>query len=156
MEKLKYLILIIMLTTSVSSNAQSTANQLFTESLSKYTFDETVKKLNETITGDGWKVIIAHDLKATLQKHNFDVLPIQVFEICNPKYSSKMLEKDDLRIYSSLMPCRFSVYEKSDGKTYISRMNSAMIAESIGGLVEEVMAQAIFDMEKFLEQVIVK
>ncbi len=156
MKKFKYLILIIMLTTSVSLNAQSTGSQLFTESLSKYNFDETVNKLNETITGDGWKVMIAHDLKATLQKHNFDVLPVQVFEICNPKYSSKMLEKDELRIYSSLMPCRFSVYEKSDGKTYISRMNSTMIAESIGGVVEEVMAKVMYDTEKFLEQVIVK
>jgi uncharacterized protein (DUF302 family) len=156
MKKIKYLILAIVLTATVSLNAQSTGSQLFTESLSKYNFDETVIKLNEIITGDGWKVMIVHDLKATLQKHNFDVLPVQVFEICNPKYSSKMLEKDELRIYSSLMPCRFSIYEKSDGKTYISRMNSTMIAESIGGVVEEVMSQVMYDTEKYLEQVIVK
>mgnify|MGYP002864002262 CR=1 FL=1 len=146
----------VILAAGASTKAQSSDNQLFVESESKYGFEETVNKLNEIISGDGWKVLVVHDLQASLKKHNFDVLSVSVFEICNPKYSVKLLEKDELRIYSSLMPCRFSVYAKTDGKTYISRMNSVMIAESIGGIVEEVMSQAIFDMEKFLEQVIVK
>jgi len=146
----------VILTASAGLNAQNSDNKLFVESESKYGFEETVNKFNEIITGDGWKVMVVHDLQAALKKQNFDVLSVKVFEICNPKYSSKMLEKDELRIYSSLMPCRFSVYEKSDGKTYISRMNSSMIAESIGGIVEEVMSQVMFDLEKFLEQVIAK
>lgn len=156
MKKIKYLILMVILSAGAGVNAQNNDSKLFIESVSKYSFEETVNKLNEIITVDGWKVLVAHDLQAALKKHNFNVLSVSVFEICNPKYSVKLLEKDELRIYSSLMPCRFSVYEKTDGKTYISRMNSVMIAESIGGIVEEVMSQAIFDMEKFLDQVIIK
>lgn len=144
------------LTTGAGINAQDKNNQMFIESQSNYGFEETVNRLNEIISGDGWKVLIVHDLQASLKKHNFDVLPVSVFEICNPKYSSKLLDKDELRIYSSLMPCRFSVYSKTDGKTYISRMNSEMLASNIGGLVEEVMKQATNDMEKFIEQVISK
>jgi uncharacterized protein (DUF302 family) len=128
-------------------------NELFLESESKYGFDETVKILTQTITNDGWKIYIVQDLKESMKKADKDVLPVKVFELCNPKHSYKLLSKDGERIYSSLMPCRFSVYEKSDGKVYISRMNTIMLSKQIGGLVEEVMTDASNETESFLKSV---
>jgi uncharacterized protein (DUF302 family) len=52
------------------------------------------------------------------------------------------------------MPCRISVYEKSDGKVYISRLNGALLAHSFGGIIEEVMSQANNEMEEMINSLI--
>lgn len=127
---------------------------MFIENESIYGFNDTVEKLSESIVSNGWKVTHVHDLHETLKKNNFDVLPVKVLEVCRPDYSVKILRNDSERIYSSLMPCRLSVYETSDGKTKISRMNSGVLAAQIGGVVEEVMSMAFNDIEIILKQFI--
>ena len=102
-----------------------------------------------------WKVSVVHDLQETLKKNGTEVLPIKVFALCNPIHSSKILLKDDERIVSSLMPCRVSVYEKSNGKSYISRMNTGVLAKSIGGIVEEVMIASSKEVEEILSTLII-
>jgi len=150
---MKILVLLIALLFA-SISAKSQTEDMFMESESRFGFDETVKTLNETINSGGWKVLIVHDLQESMKKANKEVLPIKVFEVCNPKHSFKLLSQDEKRIYSSLMPCRFSVYEKSDGKVYISRMNTVNLSKQIGGLVEEVMTEATNETEAFLKSVL--
>lgn len=129
--------------------------QMFLENESKYNFAETVEKLTAEIEKKTWKVSAVHDLQETLKKNGTEVLPIKVFALCHPKHSSKILLKDDERIVSSLMPCRVSVYEKSNGKSYISRMNTGVLATSMGGIVEEVMIASSKDVEEILSSLIV-
>jgi uncharacterized protein (DUF302 family) len=131
-----------------------TKDGMFIESLSKYNFEETVNKLSEEVSTKGWKVLVTHNLQESMKKNGYDILPVKVMEICNPEHSVKLLELENERIYSSLMPCRISVYEKLDGKTYISRMNSGMLAGQIGGIVEEVMTMATDDMEEMVKVVV--
>lgn len=126
-------------------------NQLFWENESKFSYEETVILLSEHILNIDWKISAIHDLQATLKKNGKEVLPIKIFELCNPVYSGQLLDMDTLRIYSPIMPCRLSVYEKNDGKVYIARMDSATMAAMVGGKVEEVMAKAFADIEKVLE-----
>ena len=128
--------------------------EMFIENESKYSFDETVEKLSESIVAAGWKVTHIHDLQGTLIKNNFDVLPVKIMEVCRPDYSVKLLSRDKERLYSSMMPCRLSVYETSDGKTRISRMNSSAFAAQIGGVVNEVMSMAYNEIESILKQYI--
>lgn len=127
-----------------------TIETLFLENESKYSFAETVDKLTVEIENQGWKLSAVHDLQETLSKFGTDVLAIKVFALCHPKHSSKILTRDDERIVSSLMPCRISVYEKSNGKTYISRVNTGLLAKSIGGIIEEVMLASTSDVEDIL------
>ena len=128
---------------------------MFLENESKYNFAETVEKLTDEIVKKRWKVSVVHDLQEALKKSGTEVLPMKVFALCNPKHSSKILLRDDERIVSSLMPCRVSVYEKSNGITYISRMNTGVLAKSIGGVVEEVMIASSKDVEEILSTLIV-
>ncbi|MBM3404674.1 MAG: DUF302 domain-containing protein [Bacteroidetes bacterium] len=79
---------------------------------------------------------------------------IKVLELCKPAYSGKLLAQDNERDISSLMPCRISVYEKSDGKTYVSRINSGLLSNFLGGLFAEVMGQASEDMEEIIQPVL--
>ncbi|MDA3910170.1 MAG: DUF302 domain-containing protein [Bacteroidales bacterium] len=127
---------------------------MFLENESKYNFAETVEMLIAKIEKEDWKVSTVHNLQESLEKNGTEVLPIKVFALCNPKHSSKILLKDDERIVSSLMPCRVSVYEKSNGKTYISRMNTGILAKSLGGVVEEVMVASSKDVEEILSPLI--
>ena len=127
-------------------------DQLFFESKSKYGFEETMQKLSQIILENGWKVTYTHDLQETMKKNGKDVLPVKVIELCKPDYAYRILGDDVQRIYSNMMPCRISVYEKSDGNTYVSRMNSELMASQIGGVVQEVMSSAYRDAEVFIEK----
>ncbi|MBF6597326.1 MAG: DUF302 domain-containing protein [Fermentimonas sp.] len=129
---------------------------MFFESKSKYSFEETIKHLTELVPEYEWKIIQKLDLQETMRKNGKDVLPVKVVEMCKPDYAYKLLSDDSLRIYANMMPCRVSVYEKSDGNTYISRMNSAMFAVQIGGVMQDVMSKAFEDVEKMIRKITVE
>jgi uncharacterized protein (DUF302 family) len=50
-----------------------------------------------------------------------------------------------------MLPCRISVYEKTDGKTYISRMNAPAFAAMIGGDAAKTMVQAFNETEVIID-----
>jgi uncharacterized protein (DUF302 family) len=126
------------------------------ESRSVYDFETTIEKLNNEVVKSGWKIPAIHDLQNTIKSYGKDILPIKVFEICHPKHSSRLLELDNERIVSTFMPCRISVYKKSDGKVYISRLNGALLSKSFGGIVEEVMTLANSEMEEMIASLLSK
>lgn len=127
---------------------------MFFENRSRYNFDETLKQLTELVVENEWKVIHVHDLQETMRKNGKEVLPVKVVEICKPDYAYRLLSDDSLRIFSNMMPCRVSVYMKTDGITYISRMNSAMFASQIGGVMLEVMGKAFDDVEHMIKKIV--
>jgi uncharacterized protein (DUF302 family) len=129
---------------------------MFFENESKYDFETTIEKVKAAVEAKTWKLTATHDLQQTMKTNGFDVLPVKVFAVCHPKHSSKILEKDDERIVSCMMPCRISVYSKSNGKTYISRMNPAPMAQAYGGLVEQVMTDSAREIEEILSDIILK
>lgn len=126
---------------------------MFLEFQSKFEFDATVSKLIETIENASWKVQITHDLQQSLKNKGYEVPAVKVIELCNPNVAQLILSKDDERIYSNLMPCRISVYEKSDGITYLSLMNAGVMASQIGGVVEEAMSKAFEESMGFVKSV---
>ncbi len=125
---------------------------MFIEVQSKFGFDETVEKLTQTIENAKWRVLAVQNLQQSMKNNGYDVLPVKVLELCNPHHASKILSRDEERIYSNLMPCRISVYEKADGKSYLSLMNFGAMAAQIGGLVEEVMADAFSESMQFVTE----
>ena len=129
-------------------------DNMFIENKSRFNLDETVSKLTEAIGQSEWKLIHTHDLQQLMHKNGHEVLSARVMEICAPSIAFKLLSKDEERIYSNMMPCRLSVYEKSDGKTYVSRMNIEQFASQMGGVIQEVMTTAFKGAEGFIDQVI--
>ncbi len=108
-------------------------NALIIEQLSPYDVITTVERLVEAAKLKEWQNPAIHNLQQSLAKAGKEVRPVQVIEICKPEYSGKMLEKSDERIVSVMMPCRISVYEKEDGKTYIALLNMAAMAGNMPG-----------------------
>lgn len=101
------------------------------EQLSPFNVPVTVEKLIAAATEREWQNPALHNLQQSLAKAGKEVRPVQVIEICKPEYSGRMLELSDERVVSVMMPCRISVYEKADGKTYVALLNMEAMA---GGL----------------------
>jgi len=112
------------------------------EKKSKYDFDKTVNLLTSEAERREWKVPAVHDLQQSLAKSGKTVKPVKVIEICKPAYSGQMLELNDERIMSVMMPCRISVYIKDDGKTYTAIINGAVMAAGQPGKIASVMKAA--------------
>jgi uncharacterized protein (DUF302 family) len=117
-------------------------NQIVIEQKSKFGFEKTVQILTENAEKREWKVPFIHDLQQSLAKSGKNVRPVKVIEICKPQYSGKMLELNDERIISVMMPCRISVYEKDDTSTYVSLINAGAMASTLTDKIAAVMKEA--------------
>lgn len=117
-------------------------NDLVIEQQSKFKFEKTVDLLIAEAERRDWKVPAVHDLQQSLAKSGKTVKPVKVIEICKPQYSGKMLELNDERIISVMMPCRISVYEKDNGSTYISLINAGELAHGLPPNISGVMKDA--------------
>lgn len=117
-------------------------NQLVVEHPSRFEFEKTVDLLVAESERRDWKVPAVHDLQQSLAKSGKTVRPVKVIEICKPQYSGRMLELNDERIISVMMPCRISVYEKEDGLAYVSLINAGELASDLPANIAGVMKEA--------------
>jgi uncharacterized protein (DUF302 family) len=117
-------------------------NKIVVEHQSRFGFDKTVEMLITDAEKREWKVPAVHDLQQSLAKSGKEVRPVKVIEICKPQYSGQMLELNDERIISVMMPCRISVYEKEDGLTYVSLINAGEMASGLPANIAHVMKAA--------------
>ncbi|MDW7678676.1 MAG: DUF302 domain-containing protein, partial [Bacillota bacterium] len=113
--------------------------QMILEYESRYDFDETTRLFEEKVKAAGWSVVQVFDYQEILGEKGFDINPIKIYAVCSGKYSGAILELDDERMVSPLMPCTISIYEKSDGSTYIAQLNSGEVAQPFGGVIAETM-----------------
>jgi len=156
--KTRLIISIFLISTGLFATAQKPDMKnaaVMIENESRYGFTETIDLLSKTIVESGWKVTIIHDLQETMKKNGKEVMPVKVIELCNPNHAYQILSKDEYRDVSPMLPCRISVYEKADGKTYVSRMNAPAFAGMIGGQAGETIVKA-FDETEVMMKVILK
>ncbi|MCC5914006.1 MAG: DUF302 domain-containing protein [Balneolaceae bacterium] len=124
------------------------------EDESAHDFETTIEVLEQELDNAGWSVLTVHDMQETLEGHGHDVMSVKIYELCSSKYSAEILQLDDERIVSPMMPCRVAIYEKSNGNTYIARMDSELLAKPFGGVINEVMQSAASEIEDVLVKLI--
>jgi len=100
-----------------------------------------------------WIIPKQYNLDVSLAKAGYEILPVSVIELCKPEHAYKILSEDEYRLVSSMMPCRVAVYQKTDGTTVISRMNTGLISRVFDKTVRDVMAQATQETNKILSVV---
>lgn len=128
--------------------------EFFLEKKSKFSFNKTITELTNIVQEGGWKVVYVHDLQETMARNNKEVLPVKVLEICSPTHAYSILGKDEWRTFSSMMPCRISIYEKSDGKTYVSLMNIELLGSAIEKEMQEIMNLSYREVQNFVSRII--
>ncbi|MDF7824203.1 DUF302 domain-containing protein [Pontiellaceae bacterium B12227] len=116
---------------------------MLSEQPSPLGYEETIAKIQNNVTNSGWKVSALMRLDKTLAKEGKAVLPVASFKICQPDHAEQVLLDDDARFLSVMMPCSIGVYEKADGKTYISTMNAGLMGRMFGGTAQQVMGGAV-------------
>jgi len=123
--------------------AQGTAGdrpQLVQVVQSQKSFPETLKAFKQEVTQNRAGVCLnVNNLAGVLSERGFTLHPVVVLDVCSGKHSSRILSNDDYRPFSAFMPCRVSIYQTSDGKVYIARMNAGAVTEMMLTGVAEVM-----------------
>ncbi len=130
------------------------ATLLVTEIESPLGFDETLEHIESKAREIGWKV--PKKWKANFQK-NFskivgkDIGPMRLLKMCEPFIAADLLQADENKYLSVMMPCTFAVYQKSDGKVYVAMMNLKLFGMALGGDVIPAMEKAWPDMLKMVQ-----
>jgi len=127
---------------------------MFSVNESKYDFARTVEALTESTKNNEWKMPHEYDLQQIMTNNGFTVRPVKVFSVCKPDIAVRILGNDKHKVVSAMMPCRIAVYEKADGKAYISRINPVLFARLLGGKAGAIMGDAGEGSEQILKTVI--
>lgn len=133
---------------------RSMGSNMLIEVESPLGFDETLLKLEENAKAAGWKV--PSKWKVNFQKNllkvtGTDVGKNQVLKMCEPEAAAKMLVHDEYKLLTTMMPCTIAVYEKSDGKTYISVMNMEMLGMIYGGVIADIASELAPQMREMVD-----
>ena len=142
----------VMLVASLASGC-SMKSMMVEERVSPYGIDETVAKIQANAKAIGWVAPDVRDMKKSILKNGGKDIggEVRIVELCNAAHAGKILSQDDGRYSSLLMPCAIAVYNKSDGKVYVSNMKAGKMGGMMGGVVAEVMADVDVDQKRMLE-----
>ena len=124
----------------------SMGSLLIHEQRSPYDFDTTLTTVVANANARGWQVPKTFDFQASLLAHGQpDPGRMTVVKLCSPTHASRMFASDGTKYVSVMAPCSIAVYEKSDGKTYVSTMNMGLMAHLMGNEVGPVLADIARD-----------
>lgn len=124
---------------------------LFLEDVSPKPMVATTSALRAAIEAAGWSVLGATNMTGVLAERGQAVPPVLVFDICSSQYSAELLSNDAYMYVASMMPCSVAVYQTSQGKVVISRMNSAAMGGMVGGRAGEIVAKSGQDLEQIVK-----
>ena len=114
-------------------------------------YEETVARLDQALTSkNDWRVLGVNDY----QKATSEFAAIErtgSMNVCNPRYASRILSNEEDRGVTALMPLAIGVYEDSQGKVYVSRMNVKLLGMMFGGTIAEVMGMAGEDLDQIVD-----
>ncbi len=105
-------------------------------------FAQTVSDFQAEVAKAGWSLLHVNNLAGVLSERGFTVHPVMIFDVCSGAYSTRILGKDEYRSASAMMPCRVSIYQTSDGKVFVARMNIGAFAGLMPAEVASVMTGA--------------
>lgn len=127
---------------------------LFLVSKSQFDFGKTIELLTDSVYNKDWNLSHLNDLQEEMETKGNEVMPVRIFSICKPDLATRILNSNKDRHLSAIMTCRIAVYQKSNGETYISRLNSGLIARLLGGNASLVMGMAAEGSEKIIKPLI--
>ena len=139
--------------TIVLTSGCSMKSMMVEERVSPYGVDETVSKIQENAEAIGWVSPGVKNMNKSIKKHGGADIggPVRIVELCNAKHASNILKEDEGRYAAVLMPCAIAVYNKTDGKTYVTNMRAGRMGSMMGGVVADVMEVVDVDQKKILE-----
>ena len=114
------------------------------------TFKDTVERIQNNAEAAGWVVLGTTYMHHNLSRAGFDIPPVAIIEICNPKYSAALLNNDATQMISATMPCRISVYRTGEDQIKVAMLNLFLAEELHKGVNLEVLNKGTVEMEKMI------
>jgi len=130
-------------------------HSLINEYQSKFSFNKTLQEIKNNTEQTNGEWILRFNKSCSLPKASDKSRIIQI-ELCSNKYSSRIINKESSRKASAIIPSTFSIYEKSDGKTYISQLNSSLIGHLVGGDISKIFARKIYPEQQIILKQLIK
>jgi len=116
---------------------------------SPFGVEKTVEKIKQNAITEGWIVSGVTPLNDSVKKHGGgDLPPVMLINLCEAHHAFNILKEDKNKIVSVMMPCTISVYQKTDGKTYIGTMNAGLLGTMFGGTVAKVMGGEVAEQQQ--------
>lgn len=120
---------------------------------SRLGFDETMAALGTAIDRQGWQKGPVHDAQAAIaQAGGASGKRMKVQEGCPNGFNDKLAKAGQGKLPPH--PCRFTVFEGRDGKTYVVRMNSAFLAKGVQGEASKLLNFIGSDEEAILKGIV--
>jgi uncharacterized protein (DUF302 family) len=111
------------------------------EKQSKMSFNDTVDALKKAAEARGWKVTGVLDAQEAMKKAGHkEARPMKVVGMCHPGLAEAVLKAQQQAKQPPALTCRYSVFESPDGKTYVMRFNTSLMAEGAKGDVATALA----------------
>ena len=66
-----------------------------------------------------------------------------LLNLCQADHGCNILQEDKNKILSVMMPCTITVYEKSDGNTYVGTVNAGLLGKMFGGTIARIMGEQV-------------
>ncbi len=124
---------------------------LFLEDTSPKPMVATVEAFRAAVAAAGWSILGVTNMTGVLAERGHAVPPVLVFDVCSSRYSGDLLSNDATMFVASMMPCSVAIYQTSQGKVVVSRMNSAAMGGMVGGHAGDVVAKSGTDMEQIIK-----
>lgn len=107
---------------------------------SRLPFDDTVAAVAGSAAKRGWPAPQVHDIQAAMrQAGNTEAKRMKVVSTCPPNANERLSQASGGKLPP--LPCRYTVFEGMDGKTYVVRMNTEMFAKTMKGDAAKVLAE---------------
>jgi len=148
---------ILGIVTAIIAVVRTMRSSMVVPEQSSNSFEATCAAIEKVVPGnEGWSFPMeSFDMSAKLASK--DAMPanvkrIRLYFMCNPKVAKTVIGANPK--LSAIMPCSWSVYELTDGSTWVSHMNIGMMAKMMGGVVGESMGGVAEDDERFLKAIL--
>jgi len=125
---------------------------LFQEIQSPYDYEKTVRIMRDTITKmDGWHIIKVFDYNKEVQAGGGKPIGnYTIIEFCNSKIAAVMLQADNRKKVGAMLPKRFAIYEKSDGKVYVGAGNGPVMLHLFKNETREIAEKVSLEVQSML------
>jgi uncharacterized protein (DUF302 family) len=118
--------------------------RMIRETPSPYGVEETVQRLQQAATRQGWSLSGVRAINKQIAAHGqADVGPVHLVEMCQPAYAAALLDDDPQKRFAVLMPCTIAVYEKSDRNVYVATLEAGLLGRLFPGEVSEVFGGSV-------------
>lgn len=126
---------------------------MFDNRRSRLGFDDSVANLADNAAKRGWAKPEVHDVQAAMKKAGAtDAKRMKTVSTCPPNANERLAKASAGKLPP--LPCRYTVFEGQDGKIYVVRMNTPILAKTLQGDAAKVMLDIAAEEDALLKGIV--